>query len=208
MEREARMAVDTWAMAAECARAVETSENPTRRAVLRALQKLWIVLGEKERLLSEQEVKRRHCRRPAPTRSAARDAMGSTSGCRGDERIKAGPMRQHGVRLLPGARRGARATAVGSTSESRLLPVGQRGARLPAVPCDDKGKGDGDESFNQAAAVCFRARYQRRGVPHHYRDPAPRIEVMHGYWCWAVFGMGEVVVLAQSNYTGQPLWSP
>jgi hypothetical protein len=27
-------------------------------------------------------------------------------------------------------------------------------------------------------------------------------------WCWAVFGMGEVVVLAQSNYTGQPLWSP
>jgi hypothetical protein len=24
----------------------------------------------------------------------------------------------------------------------------------------------------------------------------------------AVFGMGEVVVLAQSNYTGQPLWSP
>ena len=56
MEREARMAVDAWAMAAECARAVEASENPTRRAVLRALQKLWIVLGEKERLLSEQEV--------------------------------------------------------------------------------------------------------------------------------------------------------
>src|ERR1700724_2018132 len=56
MEREARMAVDAWAMAAECARAVETSENPTRRAVLRALQKLWIELGEKERLLSEQEV--------------------------------------------------------------------------------------------------------------------------------------------------------
>jgi hypothetical protein len=23
-----------------------------------------------------------------------------------------------------------------------------------------------------------------------------------------VFGMGEVVVLAQSNYTGQPLWCP
>jgi hypothetical protein len=59
MEREARMAVDAWAMAAECARAVETSENSTRGAVLRALQKLWIVLGEKERqerLLSEQEV--------------------------------------------------------------------------------------------------------------------------------------------------------
>ena len=74
-----------------------------------------------------------------------------------------------------------RATAVGSTSESRLLPVGQRGARLPALPCDDKGKGAGDESFNQAAAVCFRAHHQRRGVRHHDRDPAPRIEVMPGY---------------------------
>jgi hypothetical protein len=104
-----------------------------------------------------------------------------------------------------------RATAVGSTSESRLLPVGQRGARLPALPCDDKGKGAGDESFNQAAAVCFRAHHQRRGVRHHDRDPAPRIEVMPGYSAvlmLAVFGMGEVVVLAQSNYTGQPLWSP
>ena len=50
------MTVDAWAMAAECARAVEASEIPTRRAVLRALQKLWIELGEKERLLSEQEV--------------------------------------------------------------------------------------------------------------------------------------------------------
>ena len=107
-------------------------------------------------------------------------------------------MRQHGVRLLPGARRGARATAVGSTSESRLLPVGQRGARLPALPCDDKGKGAGDESFNQAAAVCFRAHHQRRGVRHHDRDPAPRIEVMPGYSAvpvLRVFGMGEVVVL-------------
>jgi hypothetical protein len=123
----------------------------------------------------------------------------------------AGPMRQHGVRLLPGARRGARATAVGSTSESRLLPVGQRGARLPALPCDNKGKGAGDESFNQAAAVCFRAHHQRRGVRHHDRDPTPRIEVIPGYSAvlvLALFGMGEVVVLAQSNYTGQPLWSP
>jgi hypothetical protein len=50
------MTVDAWVMAAECARAVEVCENPTRCAVLRALQKLWIELGEKERLLSEQEV--------------------------------------------------------------------------------------------------------------------------------------------------------
>jgi hypothetical protein len=43
------------------------------------------------------------------------------------------------------------------------------------------------------------------------RDPAPRIEVMPGYSAvlvLPVFGMGEVVVLAQSNYTGQPLWCP
>ena len=50
------MTVDAWAMAAECARAVEACESPTRCAVLRALQKLWIELGERERLLSEQEV--------------------------------------------------------------------------------------------------------------------------------------------------------
>jgi hypothetical protein len=49
------MAVDASAMAAECARAVEACESPTRRAVLGTLQKLWIELGEKERLLSEQE---------------------------------------------------------------------------------------------------------------------------------------------------------
>jgi hypothetical protein len=50
------MTVDAWAMAAECARTVEACESPTRCAVLRTLQKLWIELGEKERLLSEQEV--------------------------------------------------------------------------------------------------------------------------------------------------------
>jgi hypothetical protein len=56
MKRERGMAVDVWEMAAECARAVEACESPTRRAVLGTLQKLWIELGEKERLLSEQEV--------------------------------------------------------------------------------------------------------------------------------------------------------
>jgi hypothetical protein len=50
------MTVDAWAMAAECARAVEACESPTRRAVLGTLQKLWIEIGAKERLLSEQEV--------------------------------------------------------------------------------------------------------------------------------------------------------
>jgi hypothetical protein len=50
------MTVDAWAMVAECARAVEACESPTRCAVLRAMQKLWIELDEKQRLLSEQEV--------------------------------------------------------------------------------------------------------------------------------------------------------
>ena len=50
------MTVDAWAMAAECARAVEACESPTRCVVLRVLQKLWIELGEKEGLLSDQEV--------------------------------------------------------------------------------------------------------------------------------------------------------
>jgi len=50
------MTVDAWAMTAECARTVEACESPTRCAVLRALQKQWIELGEKERLLSEQHV--------------------------------------------------------------------------------------------------------------------------------------------------------
>ena len=56
MKRERGMAVDVWEMAAECARAIEGSEDATRRAVLGTLQKLWIELGEKERLLSKQEV--------------------------------------------------------------------------------------------------------------------------------------------------------
>ena len=52
------------------------------------------------------------------------------------------------------------------------------GDQLPLVP--DKGKGDVDESFDEAAAVSFRAHHQRRGVRHHDRDPAPRIEVRPG----------------------------
>jgi hypothetical protein len=50
------MAVDAWNMAAECARAIHASKNPTRRALVGSLQKLWIELGNKERLLSEQQV--------------------------------------------------------------------------------------------------------------------------------------------------------
>ena len=43
-------------MAADCARAIEASKDPTRRALVGTLQKLWIELGNKERLLSEQHV--------------------------------------------------------------------------------------------------------------------------------------------------------
>jgi hypothetical protein len=50
------MAVDAWEMAADCARAIEASKDPTRRALVGTLQKLWIELGNKERLLNEQHV--------------------------------------------------------------------------------------------------------------------------------------------------------
>ena len=56
MKRECGMAVDVRAMAAECARAIEGSEDATLRAIFGTLQKLWIELGEKEGLLSDQEV--------------------------------------------------------------------------------------------------------------------------------------------------------
>ena len=50
------MAVDAWEMAADCARAIEASKDQTRRALVWTLQKLWIELGNKERLLNEQHV--------------------------------------------------------------------------------------------------------------------------------------------------------
>ena len=52
------IAVDAWKMAAECVRAIEASSGPTRRALLRSLQELWIELGNKnkELLQSEQQV--------------------------------------------------------------------------------------------------------------------------------------------------------
>ena len=81
------MTVDAWAMAAECARAVEACESPTRCAVLWTLQKLWIELGEKERLLSEQEVLKElkelqtlHALGPQSSALHARHATGA-AGC-------------------------------------------------------------------------------------------------------------------------------
>ena len=55
MKRERGMAVDVWEMAAECSRAIEGSEDATSRAVFGSLQKLWIELGEKDGVLSDQE---------------------------------------------------------------------------------------------------------------------------------------------------------
>src|ERR1700730_12176672 len=49
------MAVDAWNMAAEAPRVIDASKDP-RRALVGTLQKLWIELGNKERLLSEQHV--------------------------------------------------------------------------------------------------------------------------------------------------------
>jgi hypothetical protein len=45
LSRAGRMAVDAWERAADCARAIEASKDPTRRALVGTLQKLWIELG-------------------------------------------------------------------------------------------------------------------------------------------------------------------
>ena len=48
--------VDAWKMAAECAPTIDACKDPTRRASLSSLQKLWIALGNTEGLLSQQHV--------------------------------------------------------------------------------------------------------------------------------------------------------
>jgi DNA-binding CsgD family transcriptional regulator len=55
-KRASGIAVDAWKMAAECARAIEASNELTRRALLASLQELWLELGNKEVLLGEQQV--------------------------------------------------------------------------------------------------------------------------------------------------------
>ena len=48
--------IDPWEKAAECARAIQATIDPHRRAVLTNLQKLWIALANEREFLTEEEV--------------------------------------------------------------------------------------------------------------------------------------------------------
>jgi hypothetical protein len=57
--REAKMSeVDPWEKAAECARAIQMSFDPHRKAVLLNLQQMWIALANERNLLTEEELAR------------------------------------------------------------------------------------------------------------------------------------------------------
>jgi hypothetical protein len=49
-------AIDPWEKAAECARAIQRTIDPHRRAVLTNLQKLWIALANERDFLTEEQV--------------------------------------------------------------------------------------------------------------------------------------------------------
>jgi hypothetical protein len=49
-------AIDPWEKAAECARAIQRTVDPHRRAVLTNLQKLWIALANERDFLTEEQV--------------------------------------------------------------------------------------------------------------------------------------------------------
>ena len=48
--------VDPWEKAAECARAIEISLDPLRKAVLSDLQHMWIALGNQRNFLTQDEL--------------------------------------------------------------------------------------------------------------------------------------------------------
>jgi len=50
--------VDPWEKAAECARAIQISMDPHRKAVLINLQQMWIGLGNQRDLLTQDELAR------------------------------------------------------------------------------------------------------------------------------------------------------
>ena len=47
-----------WEKAAECARAIQISLDPHRKAVLSNLQQMWMVLADERRFLTPQELAR------------------------------------------------------------------------------------------------------------------------------------------------------
>jgi hypothetical protein len=50
--------VDPWEKAAECARAIQISIDPNRKAVLRNLEQMWIALANQRNFLTKDELAR------------------------------------------------------------------------------------------------------------------------------------------------------
>ena len=50
--------VDPWEKAAECARAIQISIDPHRKAVLINLQQMWIALANEREFLTQEELAR------------------------------------------------------------------------------------------------------------------------------------------------------
>jgi hypothetical protein len=50
--------VDPWEKAVDCARAIQISIDPHRRAVLFNLQQMWIALGNQRDFLTQEELAR------------------------------------------------------------------------------------------------------------------------------------------------------
>jgi len=48
--------IDPWEKAAECARAIELSLDPRRKAELTVVQHMWIALANERSLLTSQEI--------------------------------------------------------------------------------------------------------------------------------------------------------
>ena len=48
--------IDPWEKAAECARAIELSLDPRRKAELTVVQHMWIALANERNLLTSQEM--------------------------------------------------------------------------------------------------------------------------------------------------------
>jgi hypothetical protein len=50
--------VDPWEKAAECARAIEFSLDPIRKAMLHNVQYMWMELGNKQQFLTDDQLVR------------------------------------------------------------------------------------------------------------------------------------------------------
>jgi hypothetical protein len=58
-DRETKMSqVDPWEKAAECARAIQISHDPHRKAVLNNLQQMWVALATERSFLSPERLAR------------------------------------------------------------------------------------------------------------------------------------------------------